>query len=229
MSKCTRNSVYKLEYNSSHKVCNVQKWILTLFALKIQEKFRNSYEMCLWLVKEWKQEQKSRIFVHIIYIFLIIEQKPSKSSKAFFERASSSKIFFEQYRVRAIFEQKFFEQFHVRVLSSSQIFERAKQNFKQTAAQSQHYSKMCFFTLYTLCDHYCTPLYINVIFLTQKAFTNHRAPTKYFTPCNADSDKNSFQDSRRTRLLLTWGLSEGPFSWGPAIAEVDPRMWHGQL
>ena len=58
---------------------------------------------------------------------------------AYFERASSSKIFFEQYRVRAFFEQDFFEQFRVRVLWSGLIFERAEQNFEQTAAQSQHY------------------------------------------------------------------------------------------
>ena len=94
--------------------------------------------MYLWLIKEWKQEQNSRIFVQFIYIVLIIEQKPSKSSKAYFERASSSKNLFEQYRVRAFVEQDFFEQFRVRVLSSGQIFERAEQNFERTAAQSQH-------------------------------------------------------------------------------------------
>ena len=128
MSKCTRNCVYKLEHNSSHKVCNVQKWILTLFALKIQEIFRNSYEMCLWLAKEWKKEQKSRIFVHIIYIVLITEQKPSKSSKAFFERASLSKIFFERYRVRAFFEQDF-----LWAISSSSFVERL--NFRASQAK----------------------------------------------------------------------------------------------
>ena len=89
-------------------------------------------------IKIWKLEQKSKLFIHIIYNTSIIEQNRAKTSMAYFERASSSKIFFEQYRVRAFFEQDFFEQFRVRVLSSGQIFERAEQNFEQTAAQSQH-------------------------------------------------------------------------------------------
>ena len=84
-------------------------------------------------IKVWKLEQKSKLFIHIIYNTLIIEQNRAKTSMAYFERASSSKIFFEQYRVRA-----FFEQFRIRVLSSGQIFEQAEQNFEQTAAQSQH-------------------------------------------------------------------------------------------
>ena len=91
-------------------------------------------------IKVWKLNKKSKLFNHIIYNTSIIEQNRAKTSMAYFERASSSKIFFEQYRVRAFFEQDFFEQFRVRVLSSGQIFERAEQNFEQTAAQSQHYS-----------------------------------------------------------------------------------------
>ena len=79
-----------------------------------------------------------RLSMRVIYNTSIIKQNRAKTSMTYFERASSSKIFFEQYRVRAFFEQYFFEQFRVRVLSSSQIFERAEQNLEQTAAQSQH-------------------------------------------------------------------------------------------
>ena len=89
-------------------------------------------------IKVWNLEQKSKLLFQIIYHTSIIEQNRAKTSMAYFERASSSKIFFEQYRVRAFFEQDFFEQFRVRFLSSGQIFERAEQNFEQTAAQSQH-------------------------------------------------------------------------------------------
>ena len=96
-------------------------------------------KLFLNLIKVWKLKKKSKLFTHIIYNTSIIEQNRAKTSMAFFERASSSKIFFEQYRVWAFFEQDFFEQFRVRVLSSGQIFERAEQNFEQTAAQSQHY------------------------------------------------------------------------------------------
>ena len=94
--------------------------------------------MYFWMNKGMIKEHKSKFYVEIIHIILIIEQNRAKTSKTYFERASSSKIFFEQYRVRAFFEQYFFEQFRVRVLSSGQIFERAEQNFEQTAAQSQH-------------------------------------------------------------------------------------------
>ena len=95
-------------------------------------------KLFLNLIKVWKLKKKSKLFTHIIYNTSIIEQNRAKTSMAFFERASSSKIFFEQYRVWAFFEQDFFEQFRVRVLSSGQIFERAEQNFERTSAQSQH-------------------------------------------------------------------------------------------
>ena len=99
--------------------------------LEIQKKIHSwNVNISEW-IKIWKLEQKSKLFIHIIYNTLIIEQnraKPSKNEHGIF-RASE----FEQNHFRAISSSSLFRARFFRAISSSSFVERS--NFRASRAK----------------------------------------------------------------------------------------------